>query len=49
MGKQILAKEDSYQTSYIRQKANKGKIAISGHALDNMGLRKIRLDKTLEA
>jgi hypothetical protein len=49
MGKQILAKEDSCQTSNIRQKANKGKIAISGHALDSRGFRKIRLDKTLEA
>jgi hypothetical protein len=48
-GEQILTKEDSYQTSYIRQKAKKGEITISSHALDNMGLRKIRLDETLEA
>jgi hypothetical protein len=49
IGGQILAKEDSYQTSYIRQKAKKGEIMISGHALENMGLRKIQLDETLEA
>lgn len=44
-----MTKEDSYQTSYIRQKAKKGEITISSHALDNMGLRKIRLDEALEA
>ncbi len=44
-----MAKEDLYQTSYIRQKAKKGEITISGHALENMGLRKIRLDETIEA
>ncbi|MDW7729314.1 MAG: DUF4258 domain-containing protein [Bacillota bacterium] len=44
-----MAKEDSYQTSYIRQKVKKSEITISGHALENMGLRKIRLDEALEA
>jgi hypothetical protein len=49
MGEQILTKEDSYQTSYIRQKAKNNEIMISSHALENMGLRKIRLDETIEA
>lgn len=44
-----MTKEDSYQSSHIRQKAKIGEIKISEHALDNMGLKKIRLDKTLEA
>ena len=44
-----MAKEESYQTSYIRQKAKINEIMISDHALENMGLRKIRLDEMLEA
>ena len=44
-----MAKEESYQTSYIRQKAKKSDMMISDHALENMGLRKIRLDETIEA
>jgi hypothetical protein len=48
-GEAALAQKDTYQTSYIRQKAVKGDIGVSSHALDNMGKRKIRLDDALEA
>ena len=44
-----MVADDSHQTSYIRQKAKKGEIAISGHALENMGLRKIWQDVAIEA
>ena len=44
-----MAKNDSHQASYIRQKAEKGEIAVSPHAIENMGLRKIWLDEALEA
>jgi hypothetical protein len=44
-----LVTDDSYQTSYVRQKAKNGEIAISSHALENMGLRKIWQDEAIEA
>ena len=44
-----MAHKDSYQTSYIRQKAVKGDIGVSSHAQENMGIRKIWLDEALEA
>ena len=44
-----MAHKDSYQTSYIRQKATKQEIGVSQHALDNMGERAIWLDEALEA
>ena len=46
---QVSAKEDLHQASYIRQKTEKGEITVSPHAIENMGLRKIWLDETLEA
>jgi hypothetical protein len=44
-----VAHKDSYQTSYLRQKAAKQEIGISSHALENMGIRRIWLDEALEA
>ena len=35
-----MVADDSCQTSYIRQRAKKGEIAISDHALENMSSRK---------
>lgn len=45
----MLTNQDSYQTSYIRQKAAKQEIGVSPHALENMGLRKIWYHDALEA
>lgn len=44
-----MAHKDSYQTTYIRQKAAKQEVGISPHALENMGIRKIWLNEALEA
>ncbi len=44
-----MANIDSYQTSYIRQKAEKGEFTVSPHAIENMGFRKVWLDEVLEA
>ncbi len=44
-----MAHKDSYQTSYIRQKAAKQEIGVSPHALENMEIRKIWVDEVLEA
>ena len=44
-----MANTDSHQTSYIRQKAEKGEVIVSPHAIENMGLRNIWLDEVLEA
>ncbi len=44
-----MAQQDSYQASYIRQKAVKQEVGVSPHALENMGKRKIWLAEALEA
>ncbi len=44
-----MTNTDSYQTSYIRQKAEKEELTFSPHAIENMGLRKIWHDEVLEA
>ena len=44
-----MANTDSHQASYIRQKAEKGEITVSLHAIENMGRRKIWLEEALEA
>ncbi|HSW36059.1 MAG TPA: hypothetical protein VLH18_05605 [Candidatus Limnocylindrales bacterium] len=44
-----MAQDDSYQASYIRQKAAKGEIDFREHAMENMGIRKIWLDDALAA
>jgi len=40
---------DSYQASYARQKAAKGEINFSQHAMDQMGDRKIWIDEVYTA
>jgi len=44
-----LAQQDTYQTSYIRQKIAKKEYGVSPHAIKKMGERKIWLDEALEA
>ena len=44
-----MTHQETYQTSYIRQKIAKKEYGVISHAYDNMGKRKIWLDEALEA
>ena len=44
-----MTQSDSYQASYVRQKAAKGEIEFREHAIDNMGIRKIWRHEVFEA
>lgn len=44
-----MTHQETYQTSYIRQKTAKEEYGVSPHALEKMGERKIWLDEALEA
>jgi hypothetical protein len=48
-GEEELTHQDTYQTSYIRQKIAKKEYGVRSHALEKMNERKIWLDEALEA